>query len=584
MPLNASLIRRREADISSKMQAAALPEALKRVYANRGIIDPAALSLTLDQLHPPQQLKGIAEAAELLADAIEGDGRVLIIGDFDADGATSSAMAVSVLRQMGLREVAYLVPNRFEFGYGLTPEIVELAAAQMPDLIVTVDNGISSVEGVAAAQAMGISVLVTDHHLPGSQLPTAEVIVNPNQPGCAFPSKALAGVGVMFYVLSALRAELRERRWFDSQGLSEPNLGDALDLVALGTVADVVPLDRNNRILVAAGLARIRSGRARPGIEALFEVAGKDHRQATSTDLGFIVGPRLNAAGRLDDMSIGIECLLAESSMEARERAETLHRLNRERRNIEQSMEHDALEQLTTLELDSNTLPFAMVLFDPGWHQGVIGILASRVRERVHRPTVIFAEVGEGMLKGSGRSIPGLHLRDVLDLVATRHPGLLSKFGGHAMAAGLTLAKDDLHRFTEALEAAVAETLNHVPPQAVEDSDGALGAGDLGLQLAESLSAGGPWGQHFPEPTFDGVFDVLQHRIVGEKHLKLTLAAQGAEIGGIAFNIDVNDWQVKPLKRIHALYRLDINEYRGERNPQLVIQSFWPADADSPVG
>ena len=584
MPLNASLIRRREADISSKLQAAALPEALKRVYANRGITDPAALSLTLDQLHPPQHLKGVAEAAELLAVAIEGDGRVLIIGDFDADGATSSAMAVSVLRQMGLREVAYLVPNRFEFGYGLTPEIVELAAAQMPDLIVTVDNGISSVEGVAAAQAMGISVLVTDHHLPGAQLPTAEVIVNPNQPGCAFPSKALAGVGVMFYVLSALRAELRERRWFDSQGLSEPNLGDALDLVALGTVADVVPLDRNNRILVAAGLARIRSGRARPGIEALFEVAGKDHRQATSTDLGFIVGPRLNAAGRLDDMSIGIECLLAESSMEARERAETLHRLNRERRDIEQSMEHDALEQLTTLELDSNTLPFAMVLFDPGWHQGVIGILASRVRERVHRPTVIFAEVGEGMLKGSGRSIPGLHLRDVLDLVATRHPGLLSKFGGHAMAAGLTLEKDDLHRFTEALEAAVAETLNHVPPQAVEDSDGALGAGDLGLQLAESLSAGGPWGQHFPEPTFDGVFDVLQHRIVGEKHLKLTLAAQGVEIGGIAFNIEVNDWQVKPLKRIHALYRLDINEYRGERNPQLVIQSFWPADADSPVG
>ena len=581
MPLNASLIRRRAADISSKLQAAALPEALKRVYANRGITDPAALSLTLDQLHPPQHLKGVAEAAELLADAIEGGGRVLIIGDFDADGATSSAMAVSVLRQMGLREVAYLVPNRFEFGYGLTPEIVELAAAQMPDLIVTVDNGISSFEGVAAAQAMGISVLVTDHHLPGAQLPTAEVIVNPNQPGCAFPSKALAGVGVMFYVLSALRAELRERRWFDSQGFSEPNLGDALDLVALGTVADVVPLDRNNRILVAAGLARIRSGRARPGIEALFEVAGKDYRQATATDLGFIVGPRLNAAGRLDDMSIGIECLLAESSMEARERAETLHRLNRERRDIEQSMEHDALEQLAKLELDSDALPFAMVLFDSGWHQGVIGILASRVRERVHRPTVIFAEVGEGMLKGSGRSIPGLHLRDVLDLVATRHPGLLSKFGGHAMAAGLTLAKGDLHQFTEALEAAVAETLSHVPPQAVEDSDGALGAGDLGLQLAESLSAGGPWGQHFPEPTFDGVFDVLQHRIVGEKHLKLTLAAEGAEIGGIAFNIDVNGWQARPLKRIHTLYRLEVNEYRGERNPQLVIQSFWPADANS---
>ena len=451
----------------------------------------------------------------------------------------------------------------------------------MPDLIVTVDNGISSVEGVAAAQSMGISVLVTDHHLPGEQLPSAEVIVNPNQPDCAFPSKALAGVGVMFYVLSALRAELRRRGWFDGEGPPEPNLGDALDLVALGTVADVVPLDRNNRILVAAGLARIRSGRARPGIEALFEVAGKDHRQATASDLGFIVGPRLNAAGRLDDMSIGIECLLAESSMEARECADKLHRLNRERRDIEQSMEQDALEQLASLELDSGATPFAMVLFEPSWHQGVIGILASRVRERVHRPTVIFADVGEGMLKGSGRSIAGLHLRDALDLVATRHPGLLNKFGGHAMAAGLTLAKDDLQRFTQALELAVAEMLNHVPPQAIEDSDGALSAGELGLSLAESLSAGGPWGQHFPEPTFDSLFDVRQHRIVGEKHLKLTLAAQGVEIDAIAFNVDVVDWQASPAEQIHALYRLDVNEYRGERNPQLIIQSFWRSGDDS---
>ena len=359
---------------------------------------------------PPQHLRGITEAAELLADAIEGDGRVLIIGDFDADGATSSAMAVSVLRQMGLREVAYLVPNRFEFGYGLTPEIVELAAAKMPDLIVTVDNGISSVEGVAAAQTMGISVLVTDHHLPGASCPLQK---SESQPTGVCSSKALAGVGVR---LRIERLAPSAKEVFDSEGVPEPNLGDALDLVALGTVADVVPLDRNNRILVAAGLARIRSGRARPGIEALFEVAGKDYRQATSSDLGFIVGPRLNAAGRLDDMSIGIECLLAESSIEARKIAETLHRLNRERRDIEQSMQQDALEQLATLELESDELPFAMVLFDPTWHQGVIGILASRVRERVHRPTVIFAEVGEGMLKGSGRSIPGLHLRDTLDL------------------------------------------------------------------------------------------------------------------------------------------------------------------------
>ena len=575
MPLTPSSIRRRQVDIPPALQDAALPEVLKRVYAGRGIQSPQELALTLDQLLPPDGLKGIADAAALLADAVEGDARVLIVGDFDADGATSCAMAVSVLRQMGLREVGYLVPNRFEFGYGLTPEIVDLAAAQTPDLIVTVDNGISSIEGVAAAQALGISVLVTDHHLPGEELPGAEVIVNPNQHGCAFASKSLAGVGVMFYVLSALRAELRQRGWFSTEGITEPNLGDALDLVALGTVADVVPLDRNNRILVAAGLARIRSGRARPGIEALFEVAGRDYRQATASDLGFIVGPRLNAAGRLDDMSIGIECLLAESSMEARERAETLHRLNRERRDIEQTMEQDALKQLASLSFDSTELPFAMTLYDPDWHQGVIGILASRVRERIHRPTVVFAETGDEMLKGSGRSIQGLHLRDALDQVATRYPGLLHKFGGHAMAAGLTLAKSDLPRFTAALEQVVADALEQVPPVPVDDSDGGLASGDFNLALAEELSRGGPWGQHFPEPTFDEVFSVLRHRIVGEKHLKLTLVKEDAEIEAIAFNIDVDAWTGDPPSRIHALFRLDVNEYRGARTLQLVIQSFW---------
>ena len=390
--LSPPTIRRRQADISSALQNAALPEVLKRVYASRGITDPGQLALGLDQLLPPASLEGVTDAAELLADAIEGEARVLIVGDFDADGATSCAMAVSVLQQMGLREVAYLVPNRFEFGYGLTPEIVEMAAAQMPDLIVTVDNGISSVEGVSAAQALGISVLITDHHLPGDSLPTADVIVNPNQPECQFPSKSLAGVGVMFYVLSAVRAALRERGWFRAEGIEEPNLGDALDLVALGTVADVVPLDRNNRILVAAGLARIRSGRARPGIEALFEVAGRDHRQASAGDLGFIVGPRLNAAGRLDDMSIGIECLLAESSASARGFAEKLHQLNRERRDIEQSMQQDALAQLESIDLEGDDSLFAMTLYDSAWHQGVIGILASRIRERVHRPTLVFAD------------------------------------------------------------------------------------------------------------------------------------------------------------------------------------------------
>ena len=573
--LNPPTIRRRHADISPALRNAALPEVLTRVYASRGITDPGELALGLDQLFPPASLKGVADAAELLADAIEGEARVLIVGDFDADGATSCAMAVSVLQQMGLRDVAYLVPNRFEFGYGLTPEIVEMAAAQMPDLIVTVDNGISSVEGVSAAQAMGISVLITDHHLPGDSLPTADVIVNPNQPDCQFPSKSLAGVGVMFYVLSAVRAALRDRGWFSVEGIEEPNLGDALDLVALGTVADVVPLDRNNRILVAAGLARIRSGRARPGIKALFEVAGRDHRQATAGDLGFIVGPRLNAAGRLDDMSIGIECLLAESSASARGFAEKLHQLNRERRDIEQSMQQDALAQLQSIDLENDASLFAMTLYDPAWHQGVIGILASRIRERVHRPTLVFADADEGMLKGSGRSIAGLHLRDVLDQVATQHPGLLTKFGGHAMAAGLSLAKDDLDRFKQALNDAVAEALGHIPPERTEESDGTLASGDFGLLLAEQLASGGPWGQHFPEPLFDGQFSVRSHRIVGEKHLKLTLDADGTEIEGIAFNIDVPEWQAAPLEVFHALYRLDVNEYRGERRAQLIIQSFW---------
>ena len=577
--LIAPTIRRCDGEISSALQGASLPQILKQVYANRGVQHPDELVLTLNQLLPPQSLKGIQDAAELLADAIEGEGRVLIVGDFDADGATSCAMAVSVLQQMGLQEVAYLVPNRFEFGYGLTPEIVELAAAQAPDLIVTVDNGISSIEGVLAARQLGISVLITDHHLPGSALPEADVIVNPNQPGCSFPSKSLAGVGVMFYVLSALRATLRERDWFSERGIAPPNLGDALDLVALGTVADVVPLDRNNRILVAAGLARIRSGRARPGIEALFEVAGRDHREATASDLGFIVGPRLNAAGRLDDMSIGIECLLAESSVSARERAQTLHQMNRERRDIEQSMQQDALAQLETLDLADDALPFAMTLYDPSWHQGVIGILASRIRERTHRPTVIFAKSDDGWLKGSGRSIPGIHLRDMLDQVATRHPGLLSKFGGHAMAAGLSLAEARLDDFNQALNEAIAITLDHRPPQRIQDSDGSLEAGDLTLSTAEQVTQAGPWGQQFPEPLFDGAFTVKRHRIVGEKHLKLSLAVGNTEVEAIAFNIDVASWLENPLPQLGALYRLGINDYRGDRSAQLVIDSFWALDS-----
>lgn len=568
-------IRRREADISYSLQSAAISPLLKRIYAGRGVVDAAELSLTLRGLIPPERLHGAADAAVLLADAIEGEARVVIVGDFDCDGATSSALAVDLLQQMGLREVSYLVPNRFEFGYGLSPEIVALAAERVPDLIVTVDNGISSIDGVACAREMGISVLVTDHHLPGPTLPQADVIVNPNQPACSFPSKSLAGVGVMFYVLTALRAELRRRDWFRHSGIEEPNLGDALDLVALGTVADVVPLDRNNRILVAAGLARMHAGRARPGIAALFEVAGRDITQASSTDLGFIAGPRLNAAGRLDDMSLGIECLLSQSTLEARPRAEELDRLNRERRQIEQGMQAEALKRLEDADVAADAMPFALSVHDDSFHQGVVGIVASRLKEKFHRPTIVFADAGDGDLKGSGRSLPEVHLRDVLARVDALHPGMIRKFGGHAMAAGLTLDGARFDQFSAAFNEAVAEALGHHPPEPVYDSDGELAGAEVTLPQAEALRAAGPWGQKFPEPVFDGVFDVIDQRIVGERHLKLRLRVDGQMVDGIAFNIEPLDW-AEPVQRVGALYRLDVNEFRGERKPQLNIVQVWP--------
>ena len=458
--------------ISSELSAAPLPPALKQIYANRGVDRLDDITLPLSQLAPPSALKGAQAAAEMLADAIEFHASVVIVGDFDADGATSCALAVSLLKQMGLEEVTYLVPNRFEFGYGLTPEIVGIAAQYQPDVLVTVDNGIASIDGVMAAQMLGMSVIITDHHLPGDTLPEADIIVNPNQPGCPFPSKALAGVGVMFYVLTALRAELRGRGWFESMGIDIPNLADALDLVALGTVADVVPLDKNNRTLVAAGLARMRSGRARPGIEALFEVAGRDISQVSSTDLGFVAGPRLNAAGRLDDMSVGIECLLAESSASARILATQLNDFNKERKEIERTMQTDAMTLLEKGDLSVGNEDFALSLFREDWHQGVVGILASRIRERFHRPTIVFAQSGDGELKGSGRSIPGVHLRDALDRVATSTPDLITKFGGHAMAAGLSLSQDDLPRFREAFNRVVAQALNGSLPDQVTVTDG----------------------------------------------------------------------------------------------------------------
>jgi len=568
-------LRRREAEISASLAATPLPPLLKRVYANRGVRAAEELDLALKGLLPPSALLGAADAAALLADAIEGEARVVIVGDFDADGATSSALAVAVLRQMGLQEVSYLVPNRFEFGYGLSPEIVSLAAEREPDLIVTVDNGISSHAGVATAQGLGISVLITDHHLPGNDLPAADVIVNPNQPKCAFPSKSLAGVGVMFYVLTALRAELRHRGWFEMTGITPPNLGDALDLVALGTIADVVPLDRNNRILVAAGLARIRAGRARPGIEALLEVAGRDPSRLTSTDLGFVLGPRLNAAGRLDDMSTGIECLLADSTAAARPLAQQLDQLNRERRDIEAGMQAEALAKLESTTIDERDMPLGLSIYDASFHQGVVGIVAARLRERYHRPVIVFADGDDGV-KGSARSIDGVHIRDVLDRVASMEPGLITKFGGHAMAAGLSLAKADLSRFQLAFDRAVREALGGVEPSPEWQTDGPLASSELTLQSAVDITSAGPWGQHFPEPSFDGEFVVLEQRLVGEKHLKLRLQTELEPIDAIAFNIDLECWPDNAVTRIGAVYRIEVNSFRGEDRLQLMLQTLWP--------
>ncbi|MGL4565213.1 MAG: single-stranded-DNA-specific exonuclease RecJ, partial [Halioglobus sp.] len=537
------LIRRRTAGPAAALSGEALHPLLARVYTARGVHTPAGLDLALSRLLPPAQLLNADRAAVLLADAIAAGGALLVIGDFDADGATSTALAVAVLRQFGATRVDYLVPNRFEYGYGLTPEIVELAATRAPDVIITVDNGISSLEGVAAARERGIATLITDHHLAGRALPAADVIVNPNQPGCEFPSKHLAGVGVIFYVMLALRAELRRRGWFEQR--SEPRLGDFTDLVALGTVADVVPLDHNNRILVAAGLQRIRAGQARPGIQALLDVASRDPRSVVASDLGFAVGPRVNAAGRLDDMSIGIECLLSQESGRAASLAMQLHQLNLDRRVIESGMQEEALRELERLELARESEPpLAMTLYRSGWHQGVIGILASRIKDRLHRPTIAFADGDPGQIKGSARSIPGIHIRDILDAVAVRHPGLISKFGGHAMAAGLSLARDNYEAFARAFVDEVARHAADVELQAVIESDGELAEHEFELELATALRFAGPWGQHFPEPVFDGLFRIVSQRLVGQKHLKLVLfPANGSVLlDAIAFNVDLDVW------------------------------------------
>lgn len=548
-----------------------LPPLLTRLYAARGVQSAAELDKGLARLIPYAQLKGIEAAVELLVAALERRQRILFVGDFDADGATASTVGVLGLRQLGAAHVDYLVPNRFEYGYGLTPEIVTVALQRQPDLLVTVDNGISSVEGVAAAKAAGLQVLVTDHHLPGSDLPAADAIVNPNQPDCTFPSKCIAGVGVIFYVLLALRARLRELGWFARNGWAEPNLAELLDLVALGSVADVVPLDANNRILVHQGLARIRAGRARPGLRAILEVAGRDPKRITSTDLGFILGPRLNAAGRLDDMALGIECLLCEDETLARDMAVQLDQLNQDRKGIEQGMQREALAQLKDLSLDD--MPFGLCLFEPDWHQGVIGILASRLKERYHRPTIAFADAGDGLLKGSARSVPGFHIRDALDAVAARHSGLISKFGGHAMAAGLSLPQENFGAFAVAFDAEVRRQLCEDDLTGRLLTDGQLGVEEFHLELARSLRNAGPWGQHFPEPMFHGVFQLVQQRLVGEKHLKMVLKSEcGAlMIDGIAFNIDREIWPNPNVRWADLAYKLDVNEFRGRESVQLLV-------------
>ncbi|MBB6522198.1 single-stranded-DNA-specific exonuclease RecJ [Pseudoteredinibacter isoporae] len=573
-----TIICQRPSSPSSALQQSDLPVLLQRIYASRGVEQLEELELQLAKLPQPTLLKGIEQAVERLWHALQKQERVLIVGDFDADGATSTTVAMQALQAMGLHHIDFLVPNRFEYGYGLTPEIVEVAASasDKPDLLITVDNGISSVQGVARARELGMDVLVTDHHLPGDEIPAAVAIVNPNQPGCEFPSKNLAGVGVIFYVMLALRKHLRDVQWFTDQSIPEPNLGSLLDLVALGTIADVVTLDHPNRILVQQGLARIRAGQSRPGIQALLNVAGRPCDKISSVDLGFVLGPRLNAAGRLDDMSLGIDCLMAPNEGHAAELATQLDDLNRDRKSIEQSMQKQALNTLSQINLDEHEMPWGLSLYQADWHQGVIGILASRIKDKYHRPVIMFADEDSdaGTIKGSARSIAGLHIRDALDTVAARNPGLLNKFGGHAMAAGMSLDKNRFEDFQKAFDDVVREQLNSDDLQAKIISDGALSHSELSMPVAEMLQAAGPWGQNFPEPSFDGEFYLVNQRIVGDRHLKFTvsLEAGGQQlIDAIAFNVDTDQWPNYRAERLHLSFKLDVNEFRGRRSLQLLV-------------
>ncbi|MCL1076945.1 single-stranded-DNA-specific exonuclease RecJ [Parashewanella spongiae] len=565
----------RRPNVDDSHLPATLPFLLKQLYARRGVTVRDCNS-SLASLLRPDTMKGQQQAATLICDAIESNKAIIIVGDFDADGATSTSICLLALKMMGAKRVSYLIPNRFDYGYGLSPEIVEIAAQQGAELLITVDNGISSITGVAAANQLDIPVVVTDHHLAGDTLPEAAAIVNPNQPDCPFASKAIAGVGVAFYLMSSIRAELKRRNWFESQHIIEPNLAILLDIVALGTVADVVPLDSNNRIIVEAGLRRVRSGRCRVGITALLEIAKRNPQRVVASDFGFAVGPRLNAAGRLDEMSLGVELLLCEDINKARTMAAELDGLNQERREIEAGMQHEALAKLKQLNINDDNLPQGLVVYQQDWHQGVIGILASRIKDKYHRPVIAFAQAENGEIKGSARSIKGVHMRDLLEKINTLSPDLIIKFGGHAMAAGLSIKAEAISKFEQLYHQVIAET---VTPELLTGelfSDGELAANQLEIETAEMIRYAGPWGQEFEEPCFDGRFTIIQQRLVGEKHLKLVLETEcGSKlIDAIAFNIDLKAWPNLQAKKVDVVYSLEINEFRGNQSLQLMVKQI----------
>jgi single-stranded-DNA-specific exonuclease len=553
-----------------------LHQKIKQIYACRGVHSAQELELNVAQLNAVDSLMGLDLACQVLYQALTTQKNIVIIGDFDADGATSTALMMEALSLLGSGNHHFLVPNRFEYGYGLTPEIVDIAASQGAQLLITVDNGISCIAGVKKAKTLGLDVIVTDHHLPGKSLPNADAIVNPNQIGCNFASKALAGVGVAFYFMLAMRKYLREQNWFEQQQISEPNIAQLLDLVALGTVADVVSLDANNRILVNQGLKRIRAGQTRPGIQALIEISGRNQQRLVASDFGFALGPRINAAGRLDDMSFGINCLLAKDLMTARVMASELDDLNKSRREIEQGMQHEAETVLKQLNFTEENLPHAIALYQKDWHQGVIGIVAGRLKEKYHRPSIVFAKGSDDEavteIKGSARSIPGLHIRDLLEHIDSQHPDLIIKFGGHAMAAGLSIEQAHFTKFQEIFNQLAQKWLKEEDLTGVILSDGELSVSEITLDFAELIRNSGPWGQNFAEPLFDDTFTIVQQRIVGEKHLKIVVQKDGQVFDGIAFNIDIKAWPNAKADQAHLAYRLDVNEFRGKRTVQLMIE------------